>query len=133
MSKKIMQFQSLSQFFDWQDNEAEVNDAPILIMNDWEIRADMLADCKKASEAVKNFCSTFNKMAPEVTEFMAFDDIDSLCDNLRRSYHDSSISSLWDAKEQVERTKAGCFSLGVEQVGEDCWYVFVNCSGIYRQ
>lgn len=126
--EKLIRFSNIDDYFEWTDrfeNAFEYQEIPVVIDDGWKISMDLITYCKSYKTAIRRFAKAF--MDVEQAEGW-FEGIRETCDN--GCFEDLNGWKVWGEDERETR-KRGCYSWGVEEVDDGCWYVFLNISGCY--
>ena len=133
MTERMKKFTSIEQYEKWTEgfeNASDYEEFPVMIDTGFKISTDMFTTCKSYKTALKRFEKTFgenNKVISEWVECMR-----ESCENGYFKDLDGWKPAWLKKPEEIEEyRKSGTYSWGVENVSENCWYIFLNISGGY--
>ena len=136
---QVLVFNSDEDWEKWSDEMAEngkdITRKLVYINNGWRTMADGQFECKNWKTAINQFEAFFSKVKDH--------DVDGWIEGMRescemgyfadqltyKSYPHDTPEELAHAKEVIR--KGGHYAWGVEQIDDNRWYIFLNCSGIY--
>jgi len=121
---KPKKFSNFNEYEDWTerfDNCCDYEKIPVLIDDGWKISADMTTECKSWKTALRRFAKVFGDADESVKEWIEFMRDAADCGQ----FHEKYIPII------TKDDDGSFYSWGIEDVGDDIWYVYLNVSGVY--
>ena len=133
MTERMKKFTSIEDYEKWTEgfeNASDYEEIPVMIDTGFEISVDMFTTCKSYKTALKRFEKTFGGSNKSISEWI--ESIKESCENGYFKDLDGWKPAWLKKPEEIEEyRKSGTYSWGVENVSENCWYIFLNISGGY--
>lgn len=129
MKTKI--FKSFKEYESWTErfeNCSDYEEIPCVIDNGWKISMDMLTECRSWKTALRRF----EKQFKDVDENAGITDwVEGIRESCENGYFKDAMT-MYDKEEEKKTAQTfGTYSWGIEDVGENYWYIFLNISGEY--
>lgn len=132
IAKKFESFDSYESWTEKYENRYGHDYEEVLVVIDdgWKIACDLMTECKTWQTAVRRFTKLLKDASPE-----AFGWAEGIKESCESGYFSDTTGwqPAWmtDPEEIKNAAKNGMYSWGVEAIGEDRYYVFLNISGVY--